>query len=81
MIYIKQGNYSEAEVDYLKSLSKDKLNDKALFNLGDAYYKQKNYDKANSAFQNLGSLLNSEVKNIKAGSYYNLGNSYYQACR
>ena len=73
----KAGDYSDAEVNYMKSLSKNKINDKAEFNLGDAYYKQKNYDKANTAFQNLSSM--NPDKNVKASSYYNLGNSYFQA--
>src|SRR5208283_4714990 len=73
----KSGNYSEAEVNYLKSLSKNKQYDKGLFNLGDAYYKQKNYEKAGSAYQNF-SAVNTDKK-MKANSYYNLGNSLFQS--
>ena len=41
----KNGNFSEAEVNYRKSLDKE-YNPKAQFNLGDALYEQKNYEDA-----------------------------------
>ena len=72
-----QGKYSEAEVNYLKSIQKNKIYDKGLFNLGDAYYKQKNYEKAGSAYQNYNSLETD--KTSKAKAMYNLGNSLFQA--
>ena len=72
----KKGNYSEAEVNYLKSLQKSKLYNKGLFNLGDAYYKEKNYEKAGSAFQSYGS--SSSDKSSKSKAFYNLGNSLFR---
>jgi tetratricopeptide (TPR) repeat protein len=73
----KNGNYSEAEVNYLKSLQKNKLYNKGLFNLGDAYYKEKNYEKAGSAFQNYSFTASDKASKSKA--FYNLGNSLFQA--
>ncbi|MBR4837591.1 MAG: tetratricopeptide repeat protein, partial [Bacteroidales bacterium] len=68
----KNGQYSEAEKDYKASLDK-KYNDKAQFNLGDAYYQQKNYEEAARSFQ---SVADRNVpKNLEADAYYNLGNS------
>lgn len=75
--FYNKGNYSEAEVNYLKSLQKSKLYNKGLFNLGDAYYKEKNYEKAGSAFQSYGS--SSTDKSSKSKAFYNLGNSLFQA--
>ncbi len=75
--FYKSGKFSEAEVNYLKSLSKNKIYDKGLFNLGNAYYKQKNYEKAGSAYQNYSSL--NTDKNLKAKANYNLGNTLFQA--
>ena len=68
----RNGNYAEAEKDYKSSLDK-KYNDKAQFNLGDAYYQQKNFDEASRSFQ---SVADRNVpKNMEASAYYNLGNS------
>ena len=67
-----KGFYTEAEKDYKASLDK-KYNDKAQFNLGDAYYQQKNYEEASRSFQ---SVADRNVpKNMEASAYYNLGNS------
>jgi len=67
-----KGNYVEAEKDYKSSLDK-KYNDKAQFNLGDAYYNQKNYEEAMSSFK---SVIDRNVpQNVEANAYYNLGNS------
>lgn len=68
----KKGFYSEAEKDYKSSLDK-KYNDKAQFNLGDAYYQQHNYEDAARSFQ---SVADRNVpKNLEANSFYNLGNT------
>ncbi|MCD4744697.1 MAG: tetratricopeptide repeat protein [Bacteroidales bacterium] len=78
--YIRKGNklynkdkYEEAEIDYLKSLEANNESFKGTFNLGDALYKQKNYEDAAKIFQN---LANKDIDNIsKAEALYNLGNS------
>ena len=68
----KNGNYSEAEVNYRKSLDKE-YNPKAQFNLGDALYEQKNYEEALKAFS--GVTERNTSKEIEANAYYNLGNT------
>ena len=68
----KNGNYSEAEVNYRKSLDKE-YNPKAQFNLGDALYEQKNYEEASKAFSDVTERNTS--KEIEANAYYNLGNT------
>ena len=70
--HFRKGFYSEAIKDYKNSLDK-KYNDKAQFNLGDAYYNMKNYEEATRSFQ---SVADRNVpKNMEANAYYNLGNS------
>ena len=77
---VRQGNkhyeenkYKEAEIDYRKSLEKDKSSVPGRFNLGDAMYKQKNYQEAIMAFD---TVRNSKAgKDVLSKAYYNLGNS------
>ena len=70
--HFRKGFYSEAIKDYKNSLDK-KYNDKAQYNLGDAYYNLKNYEEATRSFQ---SVADRNVpKNMEANAYYNLGNS------
>ena len=70
--HFRKGFYSEAIKDYKNSLDK-KYNNKAQFNLGDAYYNMKNYEEATRSFQ---SVADRNVpKNMEANAYYNLGNS------
>ena len=69
--------YKDAEISYLKSLEKDPQYYKGLFNLGDAYYKQKNYEESTKVFQNL-SQQKLDKEN-KAQAYHNLGNSLLQS--
>lgn len=70
--HFRKGFYSEAIKDYKNSLDK-KYNDKAQFNLGDAYYNLKNYEEATRSFQ---SVADRNVpQNMEANAYYNLGNS------
>jgi len=67
------GDFQGAEKNYRKALQKDTLNHKAMFNLGDALYMQKNYSQAANIFKNLsGQNLDSD---IKSKVYHNLGNS------
>ena len=69
----KNGNYSEAEVNYRKSLDKE-YNPKAQFNLGDALYEQKNYEDAEKNFS--GVIDHNVSKELESDAYYNLGNTY-----
>lgn len=69
----KNGNFSEAEVNYRKSLDKE-YSPKAQFNLGDALYEQKNYEDAQKNFSEVAERNVS--KEIESDAYYNLGNTY-----
>lgn len=78
--YIYKGNqlydqkkYKEAEADYQKAIQKNKMPLEGNFNLGDAMYKQKQFDNAAKNFTNIASSTNNPQ--IKAGAYHNLGNS------
>jgi|SRR5687767_3403978 len=70
-------NYSDAEVNYKKSLSKNQKSYEGNFNLGDAYYKQGKYDEAAKQFE----LLKSQKKDKKteAAALHNLGNTLLQS--
>ncbi|MBO5958017.1 MAG: tetratricopeptide repeat protein [Bacteroidales bacterium] len=69
----KNGNFSEAEVNYRKSLDKE-YSPKAQFNLGDALYEQKNYEDAQKNFSEV--TERNVSKEIESDAYYNLGNTY-----
>ncbi|MFC2132029.1 tetratricopeptide repeat protein [Bacteroidota bacterium] len=78
--YIRKGNeqykkekFNEAEINYRKSLEQDNKSHKAVFNLGDALYKQEQYDKAAQEFV---SIANQKIDDeTTAMAYHNLGNS------
>ena len=74
----KEKKFSDAEVNYKKSLSVNKESKPAQFNLGDAYYKQGKFDEATRQFEELtaGKKLG---KTDQARAYHNLGNSYLRA--
>jgi len=78
---VKQGNelyqqkkYKDAEADYRKAVTM-KQNTEGNFNLGDALFKQKQFDKAQEQFTKLGESKN---KAIAAGAYHNLGNTFME---
>jgi hypothetical protein len=82
--HIRQGNreyddgkYQEAEIDYLKSTQSGKASHKGFYNLGDAWYMQKNYIQASAAFDTLRTFKMDDETRSK--SYYNLGNSLLKA--
>ncbi len=78
--YIRQGNskysdgkYPESEISYRKAIDNNKMSQDAIFNLGDALYKQKKYEDAGKIFlENAGSTIDNTKK---ANSFFNLGNS------
>ena len=73
----EQGKYNEAEKKYRRSLELDNKSVKGKFNLGDAVYKQKNFNESAKIFNDLsGSKLS---KSEKAQVYHNLGNSFLEA--
>jgi Ca-activated chloride channel homolog len=82
--FIRQGNrayekdkFSESEILYRKALDKNKGSGDAVFNSGDALYKQKKYEDAGKQF--IESHRMNENKDKKSSSLYNLGNSLLMA--
>jgi Ca-activated chloride channel family protein len=82
-IYLRQGNkayddknFKEAADDYQKALSDKSAAVKGKFNLGDAYYKQGQYDQAVEAYQQ--ALALTKDKTLSAHAYHNIGNSQMQ---
>ena len=82
---IREGNklynekkFTDAEINYKKSLNLNKNSETGQFNLGDTYYKEGKYDEASQQFQPLLSSKNLGDKE-KANLLHNLGNSYLQS--
>lgn len=72
-----KGSYPESEISYRKALDKNKESADALFNTGDALYKQKKYEDAAKQFTETHDM--NEDKRKKSASLYNLGNSLLMA--
>ena len=70
-------NYSEAELHYRKALDKDPESTHANYNLGNALYKQKQYEPAVTKYESM--LSTKASKDDMARYYYNLGDSYFMA--
>ncbi len=67
-VYLRKGNkayedknYKEAEDDYQKALGDQSAAVKGKFNLGDAYFRQGQYDKAVDAYKQALSLTKDKV--------------------
>jgi tetratricopeptide (TPR) repeat protein len=78
--FIRQGNreyekdkFSESEISYRRAIDKNKISGDAVFNSGDALYKQKKYEDAGKQF--IESHKMNEEKDKRSESMYNLGNS------
>ncbi len=67
------GKFSDAEADYRKALEQKNNFPEAIFNLGDAVYKQKRYDEAAKQFQ-LSAQTNADSL-TRAKAWHNLGNT------
>ena len=67
-----RGNYTEAEVNYKKALEVRPNNANAQFNLGDALFKQENYEEAYAAFQKVVEM--SPDAKLKSKAVFNMGN-------
>jgi Ca-activated chloride channel family protein len=77
---IRKGNreygndkFPEAEILYRKAIDDNKQSPDAIFNIGDALYKQKKYEDAGKQF--IENTNQSESKEKKSAGLYNLGNS------
>jgi len=82
--FIRQGNreynkekFSESEVSYRKAIDDNRRSPDAVFNIGDALYKQNKYDEAAKHFSE--NINMNEDKDKKAAGLYNLGNSLLQS--
>lgn len=73
----EEGNYSEAEVEYRKSLEAKPNYYKGTFNLGDALYAQDNFEESGKLFDEITKSNVSDQE--KSTAYYNLGNSLLKA--
>jgi len=81
--YIRQGNrdysrekFQDAEISYRKANDDNKRSPDAVFNIGDALYKQNKYEEAARQFSDNINMIDDNDK--KAAGLYNLGNSFLQ---
>jgi tetratricopeptide (TPR) repeat protein len=70
------GSFQQAEVEYRKALEKDPLSYRADYNLGNALYRQKQYDAAAARYSGLAEKEHDRQK--LSQYYYNLGNTMYE---
>jgi len=82
--FIRQGNrdyekekYSDSEISYRKALDKNNASADAVFNTGDALYRQKKFDEAGKQFSQNYDMTDGSMK--KSAILYNLGNSLLMA--
>ena len=82
--YIRQGNrdygkdkFQDAEILYRKAIDDNKRSPDAVFNIGDALYKQNKYEEAARQFSDNVNMIDDSEK--KAAGLYNMGNSFLQA--
>jgi len=68
-----KGLFSDSEINYRKSLSKQKGFEEAQFNLSDALFRQARHDESISFLNDLISETNN--LDLKSEAYYNLGNN------
>jgi len=82
--FIRKGNreydknkYSESEISYRKAVDNNKQSPDALFNIGDALYKQDKFEEAGNQFiENANQNVDMDKK---SAGLYNLGNSLLKA--
>jgi Ca-activated chloride channel family protein len=82
--YIRKGNreyekdkFSESEISYKKAVDENKQYPDAVFNVGDALYKQKKFEEAGKQFVESTNENDDRIK--KSAGLYNLGNSLLKA--
>jgi Ca-activated chloride channel homolog len=71
------GAFSEAELHYRKALEKKPDSDNANYNLGNALYKQNQFEPAVTKYETL--AAKEADKSKLATYYYNLGNAYFKS--
>jgi len=72
----ESNDFKTAADEYQKALGDKSAAIKGKFNLGDAYYRQGNYDKAVSAYNEALALTKDKI--LMAHAYHNIGNSLLQ---
>jgi len=82
--YLRQGNreygkesFSESEISYRKAIDDNKKSPDAVFNIGDALYKQNKFEDAGKQF--IENVNMNDDKDKKSAGLYNLGNSLLKA--
>ena len=73
----REDNFGESELHYRRALEKDPESIRAVYNLGNALYKQEQYQPAAAKYESITSAK--AEKSDRARYYYNLGNSYFQS--
>ena len=72
----EKGLFSDSEINYRKSLSKNKDFEEVQFNLADALFRQDRHDESISVLNDL--ISNTKNINLKSESYYNIGNNFLE---
>jgi len=82
--YIRKGNreyeknkFSDSEISYRKAIDKNKQSPDAVFNVGDALYKQNKFEEAGKQFIENANQNDNKLK--KSAGLFNLGNSMLKA--
>jgi tetratricopeptide (TPR) repeat protein len=82
--FIRKGNreydkdkYSESEISFRKAIDNNKQSPDAIFNVGDALYKQNKFEEAGKQFIENTNQSNDKLR--KSAGLYNLGNSLLKA--
>ena len=82
--FIRKGNreyeknkFSDSEISYRKAIDKNKQSPEAVFNVGDALYKQNKFEEAGKQFVENTNQNDDKLK--KSAGLYNLGNSLLKA--
>jgi len=73
----EKGKYSDSEISYRKAVDNNKQSPDAVFNVGDALYKQDKFEEAGKQF--IENTNQNEDKIKKSAGLYNLGNSLLKA--
>ena len=74
----KNEKYTEAEVNYRRSLDADPTSEKAVYNIGNALFRQGKFEEAAKQYQSLTAKERpGDDKKETAADWYNLGNSLY----
>ena len=74
--YFDKQKYADAEASYKKALEKKNNFPEAIFNLGDAEYKQGRYEDAAKQFELAGKMLTDT--NQRSRAYHNMGNCHLE---